>query len=243
MTYIDAHNYLKRIYHGGGNPYALFYNMMVQLQDTEVKVVCDGMNSRKYRKDIHPGYKAGRDQGDDPVYWDVYENCKNLALCFPNNSVVRMEDGEADDYIAFKAKAGDTVISNDRDLWPLLDKGVTILLNASSKVDMDAIETKFGVRTPKLIYLYKALVGDTSDKIPGKRGFGAAAWTKMPYEDKMLYLNHFNVGNFTYDPKIMTDQAIMSWKLAQPWSGYTYTEEFASPCDPLEWINSRGIML
>ena len=243
MIFIDAHNFIKRIYHGGGNPYDLFYNTMVKYQDIEVEVVCDGPSSRAYRKAIHPGYKAGRDGGEDPVYWEVYNNCKELALCFVKTKVIDMTAGEADDYIALAAVKGDTVISNDKDLWPLVEDGINILLNASTKVDLELIEMKFGVQTPHLIYLYKALVGDTSDKIPGKRGFGQAAWEKMPFEDKALYYNHFNIGNFEYDDKIMTEQAIMSWKLARPYTDFKFEKTDSSPCNPIEWINEKGIVL
>jgi hypothetical protein len=247
MIFVDAHNYIKRVYHGGGNPYTLFYSLLVNYQAETVQIVCDGPDSRVYRRGLHPGYKAGRDGGDDPVYWEVYNNCKELALLFDGVSIIDMTAGEADDFIALRAEKGDTVISNDRDLWPLVKKGVNVLINATTKVDIQAIDTKFDVEDPELIYLYKALVGDPSDKIPGKRGFGAAAWGKMAYEDKKLYLHHAKQGNFDYDPDLFTDQAIMSWKLAQPWDKFTYTCTAMDVDDdtetPMAFFERKGIVL
>lgn len=244
MIYIDAHNYLKRIYHGGGNPYSLFYEMLSKYSAEAVEVICDGSNSRKYRKDIHPGYKAGRDQGDDPIYWELYNNCMKLALEFPNTFVVRMTAGEADDYIMDKAKQLDKVISNDKDLWSLLDKGVDILLNASTKVDAQLVEVKFGCTT-RHIQLYKTLVGDPSDKIPGKRGFGAKAWEKLSIEDRDFYNEHFIKGISTSETEdLMTESACMSWKLAAPWKDYTADVIGGKPNgNPMKLINDLGVIL
>ena len=251
MIYIDAHNYLKRIYHGGGNPYGLFYNMMVKYQDQAgVQLVCDTATSRNYRKEIHPWYKAGRDQGDDPIYWEVYQNCKELANLFPNVKVVDVTVGEADDYISCRALEGDSVISNDKDLWWLMEQGTTILLNATTKVDRELIEIKFDA-CPRHIQLYKTLVGDTSDKIPGKRGFGKAAWAKMSYEDRELYTHYFkrhftkdNIKPEAWDPDIMTEQALMSWQLAIPYCAYGFIViDKESNVTPLQFIEEKGIVL
>ena len=250
MIFIDTHNYLKRIYHGGGSPYGLFYEMLAKHQDALVEVVCDGPNSRTYRKDMHPGYKAGRNQGDDPIYWELYNNCIGLALEFKNTRVVQMTAGEADDYIALKAIANDKVISNDKDMWPLIDKGVKILLNASTAVDLELVRMKFNAE-PRHIQLYKALVGDTSDKIPGKRGFGAATWAKMDYEDRELYSHHFSLyfgdnhmKGVIYDEDLMTESALMSWQLALPWDKCTADIIMGKPNgNPMAFIEAKGIML
>jgi DNA polymerase-1 len=242
MVLVDAHNFIKRNYHGGGNPYGLFYNMLISNTNEQVVLVCDGPKSREHRKSIHPGYKAGRNSGEDPVYWEVYNNCKDMAALLPNVKVLEMTAGEADDYIREIASEGDTVISNDKDLWPLLDRDVKILLNASTKVDRDLVEVKFSC-VPKHIDLYKALVGDPSDKIPGKRGFGPAAWAKLNFDDRELYSHHFETENCSYDPTIMTESACMSWKLAKPYKEFTYEVLPNKEGDVLEFCTEKGIML
>ena len=240
MLYFDAHNYLKRIYHGGGNPYALFYNLLINQAATEMEVVCDGRKSRNYRKNIHPGYKKGRDQGDDPIYWEVYNNCIELALCYKNVKVIHMDEGEADDYIALRADKGDAVISNDRDLWPLLNKGVAILLNATTKASYSDMFTKFNTKNPDHIYLYKTLVGDTSDKIPGKRGFGDKAWLKLSEPERVVLYKKLENG---IADELLTDQALMCWKLARPFEGYTYDSELGVERDAFAFLTSKGVQL
>ncbi len=241
MIYIDAHNYLKRIYHGGGNPYGLFYNMMIKYIDVEIQLVCDTSTSRQYRKAIHPGYKAGRDQGDDPIYWEVYNNCKELANLFSKTQVINVTVGEADDYISCRAKEGETVISNDKDLWPLITKGVTILLNATTKVNKALVEQKFFC-IPEHIQLYKTLCGDPSDKIPGKRGFGPAAWAKLNFSDREYYTHFFAIRDIGWD-EMFTEASCMSWKLALPYEGYQFEAVPDVQGNPLRFIEEAGIIL
>ncbi len=241
MIYIDAHNYLKRIYHGGGNPYGLFYNMLIKYIDVEVKLVCDTSTSRQFRKAIHPGYKAGRNQGDDPVYWEVYNNCKQLANLFSKVQVIDVTVGEADDYIVCEASKGDTVISNDKDLWPIIDNGVSILLNATTKVDLSLVAQKFFC-SPKHIHLYKTLVGDPSDKIPGKRGFGPAAWAKLDFEAREYYTHFFSIRGLGWD-EMFTESACMSWILSAPYEGYQFEIIPDVLGNPLDFIEKKGIIL
>jgi hypothetical protein len=241
MVYIDTNNYIKRIYHGGGNPYTLIYNLLEKLKEYKIQFVCDTFNSRAGRRELWPNYKKGRDMGDDPVYFDVLGNCKDMAACYPNVTVIDVINGEADDYIRDIARSGDTVISNDKDLWHLIDYDVKVLLNASTVVSRELIEIKFNC-VPKHIHLYKALVGDPSDKIPGKRGFGAKAWAKMCYEDRELYAHHFEIENCDYDPDIMTEQACISWKLADIWPTASYRHAYRDE-HVLDLCEKRGIVL
>jgi len=242
MIFIDTHNYIKRIYHGGGSPYSLFHNLLLKYADEQIVLVCDGPKSRDYRRSIYANYKSGRNTGDDPVYFDVYNNCKTMALLFPNVTIINMTDGEADDYILARAMDGDTVISNDKDLWPLILKNVKILLNATTKVTQELIDMKFNA-CAKHITLYKALVGDPSDKIPGKAGYGISAWKKMDYEDRSEYSYMFMIGRCDYDPKFMTDLSCISWKLASPYLDYKYIYNIGTQGDVIKFCEEKGIIL
>lgn len=99
---------------------------------------------------------------------------------------------EADDLIAaysrFHERAGDTVliVSADKDLGQLVTDTVHQLVPPPTanprlgwrELDPAGVEQKFGVRADKIAD-YLALIGDTSDNIPGLRGVGpktAAKW-------------------------------------------------------------------
>jgi DNA polymerase-1 len=105
---------------------------------------------------------------------------------------------EADDLIAaYSRKLSDegnevVIISADKDLAQLVKEGVKQLLpppTANPKLgwrelDAPAVEEKFGVK-PRQIADYLALIGDTSDNIPGLKGVGpktASKWL-VQYND------------------------------------------------------------
>ena len=105
--------------------------------------------------------------------------------------LLRIEGVEADDVIgtlARQAAAGGsaTVISTgDKDFAQLVDGHVTLVNTMdNTKLDRAGVEQKFGV-SPEQIIDYLALVGDTSDNIPGVPGVGpktAAKWLQQ-YRD------------------------------------------------------------
>jgi len=242
MIYIDLNNYIKRIYHGGGNPYQLMYDLLLKRKHEPMTLVSDTPTSRKARREIFADYKKGRNMGEDPVYFEVLKNCIGMALCYTKNKVLYINDAEADDYLRLNAKKGDIVISNDKDLWPLINKEVEILLNATTKVTRELVGVKFNC-IPGHIDLYKTLVGDPSDKIPGKKGFGKAAWNKLTFSDRELYNHHFSIGNCDYDPKMMTEQACMSWKLATPIEPKEIDTCIGAKKDIIAYCGRKGIML
>ncbi len=242
MLFIDANNYVKRIYHGGGNPYTLIHDLLMKNLDVQIQFVCDTSSSRKPRREIHPKYKFGRDMGDDPVYFEVMENCQNIARCFDNVTALNIINAEADDYIANSVSKGDTVISNDRDLWPLVKDGVEILLNASMRVDEVAMVHKFDTKNPDHIYLYKCLVGDTSDKIPGKRGFGKAAWGKLSGYERDKVWEALRTGE-AHD--LINEQVLMCYKLAMPLPIGSYEIEQLENLNrtSVQYCEDKGIIL
>ena len=84
--------------------------------------------------------------------------------------------GEADDGIAYIAHHLDDkrltkcIISNDHDMQALLGKYVMIVKNDAT-VTRESFIAKFGF-LPKHYSLFSAIAGDSSDNIPGVRGFG-----------------------------------------------------------------------
>lgn len=239
--FIDAHNYIKRMYHGGRDPYEMFNDLMIKNQQNEVFVVCDTPSSRAYRKAIYEGYKK-RPSSEDNVYFTVYENTITMARHYPNVRVIQVTDGEADDYIQAMAGQGDTVISNDKDLWPLLEKGVNIYINGTSKVDRQLVQQHFISAEPRFIVLFKALVGDSGDKIPGKRGFGKVAYEKLTDIDRAELLAKLN-NNATDGSDLLNEQAVLSYQLAKAYQDFKFEtmEPITTPL--IDFLDRQSIML
>lgn len=239
--FVDAHNYIKRMYHGGRDPYEAFNDLMVKSKANEVYLVCDTSTSRAYRKAIYADYKK-RPSSEDHVYFTVYENIITIARHYPNVKVTQVTDGEADDFIHAFAQAGDTVISNDKDLWPLLAKNVNIYINGTSKVNTELVQQHFISAEPKFIVLFKSLVGDTGDKIPGKRGFGKVAYEKLSDIDRAELLAKLEQNKLD-DSDLLNDQVKMSYLLAKPYEDFKFytMETIETPLQ--DFLDKNSIML
>ena len=91
---------------------------------------------------------------------------------------IELDDWEADDLIAAYAKASDdaggqaTIVSSDKDLMQLIRPGVEMLDPIKQKpIGPAEVMEKFGVTPDKMIDV-QALIGDSTDNVPGVPGIG-----------------------------------------------------------------------
>lgn len=133
--------------------------------------VWDGPRHNDRRRAIFPGYKIRDYTGQENIFagLDLYRQ----VLSHSNAIQVEVPDWEADDVCATLARRftsqGElvTIFTNDFDYHQLSDlPGLTI---KEARGPKDVVE-------PRYLSLYKALVGDPSDKIPGIAGFGPKTW-------------------------------------------------------------------
>ena len=158
-----------------------FINMMNKIISEEkpnyILVAFD--KGKTFRHDKYKDYKAGRAAMPD-----------ELKLQFPKAKEVletmgikyfEIDNYEADDIIGTLAKIVDeedefigTIISSDKDLLQLISDEIDVkLLKQSGHIMMDKNEFRktYGVDPIRMIDL-KALMGDSSDNIPGVKGIG-----------------------------------------------------------------------
>ena len=194
---IDGSSYLYRAYHAmpplstsKGQPTGAVKgvtNMLMNLKkDSEgspIIVVFDA-KGKTFRNDIYSEYKANRPPMPDELRLQlqpVKSICK--AIGFP---LIEIEGVEADDVIATitkmakDAKYKCVVSSLDKDLMQLVEDPDTTLMNTMKHeiFNEDKVFEKFGVK-PSQIRDMLALVGDSSDNIPGVPKVGqktAAKW-------------------------------------------------------------------
>jgi DNA polymerase-1 len=146
---------------------------------------------------LHPEYKAHRKEMPEPLQKQVpviKELTRTLGLVG-----VELDGVESDDLLASQARAlanaGHEVliVSADKDFAQCVDERIKILLpppTANPKLgwrvlDAAGVVAKFGV-PPAQIAEYLALIGDTSDNIPGVNGVGPKTATKWFAEFKSL---------------------------------------------------------
>ncbi|MEK7785987.1 MAG: 5'-3' exonuclease H3TH domain-containing protein, partial [Chloroflexota bacterium] len=119
------------------------------------------------------------------------ERIREVVAAF-NIPILEADGYEADDVLGTVAKQAAAqgvevvIATGDRDLLQLADKRVRVSLAGQKLSEAvlygpDEVKAKYGV-TPKQYIDYKALVGDTSDNIPGVAGVGEKTATSLLQE-------------------------------------------------------------
>ena len=161
-----------------------FTSMLIKLEAEErpdAVIACMDKGAPQFRLDQYPAYKAGRSETPQtlrqqfPLIREVLE-----ALCLP---VVELEGYEADDVLgALSFQASETgiytrIVTCDLDLLQLVSPviGVEVFSQywPTRIFDVQATRFRFDGLDPAQLPDYKALVGDSSDNLPGVRGIGA----------------------------------------------------------------------
>ncbi|NVI89031.1 DNA polymerase I [Actinomadura sp. BRA 177] len=165
---------------------SMLINVLRDEQPTHIAVAFD-RSEPTFRHEQYVEYKAGRQKTPDEFRSQVSLIFEVLdALRIPRMSVAGFE---ADDIIAtlsVQATAAglDTlIVTGDRDAFQLVDEHVTILypvrgVSELARMDPAAVEAKYGV-PPERYRELAALVGESSDNLPGVPGVGpktAAKW-------------------------------------------------------------------
>ncbi len=196
LVLVDGSSYLYRAFHAlppltnsRDEPTGAVYgvaNMLRKLvadYDPEYVAVVFDAPGGTFRDELFEAYKAHRPPMPDDLSCQI-EPLHDLvrAMGFP---VLQVSGVEADDVIGTLARRAteqgmNTLISTgDKDMAQLVDEHVTLVNTMSATVmDRDGVQAKFGV-PPERIIDYLALVGDTSDNIPGVPKVGpktAAKW-------------------------------------------------------------------
>ncbi len=145
------------------------------------------------RKAIFPEYKAGRTRPPDDFFAQIpllHELLESFGW-----PVIELDHYEADDIIGtISVQAADKdidtlIISGDYDMMQLLSSHTSVYINKKGSDMMRfseaEFEEKYGVKLEQFVD-YKALVGDSSDNIPGVRGIGPKAAQTLLGEYKTL---------------------------------------------------------
>lgn len=195
IVLVDGSSYLYRAYHAlpkltssRGEPTGAIHgvlNMIARLmaeEDTEHFVVVFDAPGKTFRDDLYPEYKANRDAMPD----DLREQIQPLLDTIPAMGLplLRIEGVEADDVIGTLSRQAaasgmDVLISTgDKDMAQLVNDRVTIVNTMTGAVlDREGVKEKFDV-FPEQIIDWLALVGDSSDNIPGVPKVGAKTAAK-----------------------------------------------------------------
>jgi DNA polymerase-1 len=189
LVLVDGSSYLYRAFHAlpplttsKGLPTGavkgvlnMLKSLRKQYPDSPFAVVFDAKGGT-FRDEMYAEYKANRPSMPDDMRVQIEPLHQSvIALGFP---LLCVEGVEADDVIGTLARssaaaARPVIISTgDKDMAQLVDGHITLVNTMSgSSMDVEGVKEKFGV-APEQIIDYLALMGDSSDNIPGVPGIG-----------------------------------------------------------------------
>jgi len=223
MRLVDGNNLLHRVADRpsyGVHPVRETFTRFFSPPETTI-IVWDGPYANKRRQEIFPGYKEKRRPKEESKY-KFFEIVKGV-LRFTPTIQVEIAGWEADDIIGTLInrwyKKYDLVVeTNDGDYW-----------QHSDKCRLPLVTKKWHGMTAEDCILYKSLVGDAKDGIPGLRGFGIKSWDlfEKPARDRLrLAIKTEDLSTFMtiegWPPKVRTSQQMFKdiclyWKLNHWW--------------------------
>ncbi len=196
---IDGSAYIYRAYHAVApltnssglptNAIFGFINIIRRLvREKDPSHLCVAFDSRGtvFRHEIYEEYKANR----PPMPEDLAQQIPYIKSYVKNSRIAELEKGgvEADDLIASAAlhlrKSGYKVVivSGDKDLLQLVGDQIVMWEPMNNKIyDVDEVEKKYKVKIDCLLDFF-ALVGDSSDNVPGVPGVGPKTAEKLMNE-------------------------------------------------------------
>jgi DNA polymerase-1 len=189
LILVDGSSYLYRAYHAfppltnsAGEPTGAMYgvlnmlkSLLMQYQPSHVAVVFDA-KGKTFRDELFEHYKSHRPPMPDDLRAQIaplHEMVKAMGL-----PLLAVSGVEADDVIGTLAleagKQGRSVLisTGDKDMAQLVTPEITLINTMSNTVlGPEEVEEKYGV-PPALIIDFLAMMGDSSDNIPGVPGVG-----------------------------------------------------------------------
>lgn len=239
VVIVDTFNFLHRAFHAipksfrapDNTPTNAVYgvaSMLISLvKETNPDCVLAALDSQKptFRSEEFSNYKAQRKEMDEELKVQipiVFETINLLGI-----QTINCEGYEADDVIGtlvtnLKNEAEIFIVSNDKDMWQLIDKNVFVLI-PNTKGTFEKIDEAEALKRlefdKKRLVDFKALRGDTSDNIPGVYGIGEVTAKKLiskysSIEDIYKHINEIEPDSLRKKLIENIETAYMSLKLA-----------------------------
>ena len=157
----------------------MLWKLLAEMKRTTSRPIwrwCSTNPKKTFRSEFYPEYKAHRPDAPD----DLIPQFPLIREAVHAFEIPCLEQAgfEADDLIATyarlacEAKATTTIVSSDKDLMQLVGNGVTMYDTMKDRrIGAAEVIEKFGVGPDKVIEV-QALIGDSSDNVPGVPGIG-----------------------------------------------------------------------
>ena len=168
---------------------SILFKNLDEVEPNYILIAFDSKTAANVRKNMYDGYKKNRHAMPEELREQMPEIKEILKAM--NISYLELADYEGDDILGSFAKKfadEDTVcyiLSGDRDLFQLVQKNIIVRIPRTKMgkteteiFDEANVEKEYGLEPEDLIEL-KALMGDSSDEIPGCPGVGPKTATEL----------------------------------------------------------------
>ncbi|WP_168401225.1 DNA polymerase I [Erwinia amylovora] len=242
LILVDGSSYLYRAYHAfppltnsAGEPTGAMYgvlnmlrSLLLQYKPSHVAVVFDA-KGKTFRDELFEDYKSHRPPMPDDLRAQIEPLHKMVkAMGLPLLAIPGVEADDVIGTLALEAeKAGRAVLisTGDKDMAQLVTPDITLINTMNNAIlGPDEVVEKYGI-PPSLMIDFLALMGDSSDNIPGVAGVGektAQALLQGLGGVKDIYANLDKVATLTFrGAKTMAakleqnkEMALLSYQLA-----------------------------
>ncbi len=168
---------------------SILFKNLEEVNPDYLLVAFDSKTSANVRKQKYEGYKKNRHKMPDELAQQMPEIKEILKAM--NIKYLEMEDYEGDDILGSCAKQFSNenvksyILSGDRDLFQLVDENIIVRIPRTKMgkteteiYDVQKVKEEYDLFPKDLIEL-KALMGDSSDEIPGVPGIGPKTATDL----------------------------------------------------------------
>ena len=175
---------------------AIMFKNMEEVNPDYMLVAFDSKTAANVRKQQYAGYKASRHGMPEELAYQMPEIKEILDAM--NIKHLELPDFEGDDILGTTAKKFASkdvevfIFSGDRDLFQLIQDNIIIRIPRTKMgkteteiYDVKKVEEEYGLEPSDLIDL-KALMGDSSDEIPGAPGVGPKTATTLLQKFKSI---------------------------------------------------------
>ena len=213
LTTADGTKYTNALY----GFLAILFKNLDEVKPDYIMIAFDSKTAANTRKKIYDGYKKSRHKMPEELAEQMPEIKEILDAM--NIKHVELEDFEGDDILGSYAKKFGKkqnkvyILSGDRDLFQLIDENIFVRIprtkagkTETEVYDIKKVKEDYSGLTPTELIELKALMGDSSDEIPGCPGVG-------PKTAETLLMQYRTIDNL-YE-KIENDKDDLKPKLKQ----------------------------
>lgn len=203
------------------------FNRVLEEENPTHVVVAFDKDKKTFRKEMYEDYKANRAAAPEELLGQ-FELIRQVLAAL-NVTYLELEGYEADDiigtlsYQAEQAGMETVIVTGDGDALQLVSEKVKVLMSRKGITDIvvydeEEVKKKWEVEPHKLVEI-KALMGDSSDNIPGVAGIGPKTAVKLikeygNLENLYLHIDEVKGGKIAEKLKEQKEVAFLSRELA-----------------------------